>query len=183
VTVTNDVAYEVFAVVWFPGLGEYIRPRGYDAPTMQLVCDVIADDIDRGLRHTVHLIEEEFMALNTEEERFRSFAERYVIERAQSFTVGHEQEEAWRALLDAKSLYMQVKGMGSVTFGQQDTTQAPMTNGQTNPASGGLVPRAQPKVSQQMAHDALKAAETAPRKGALRKLKDAARRIGGGSLP
>ena len=41
-------------------------------------------------------------------DRFRSFAERYVIERASSFRTGHEQEDAWTAILDSKTLYHQI---------------------------------------------------------------------------
>ena len=38
-------------------------------------------------------------------DRFTSFAERYVIERAAKFTEGKELEEAWRALQDADKIY------------------------------------------------------------------------------
>lgn len=38
-------------------------------------------------------------------ERFRSFAERYVVARAAHFTPGQEQEQAWAAILDAKAMY------------------------------------------------------------------------------
>lgn len=41
-------------------------------------------------------------------DRFRSFAERYVIERAASFTRGNEQAEAWTAILDAKTIFRQI---------------------------------------------------------------------------
>ena len=41
-------------------------------------------------------------------DRFRSFAERYVIERASSFRTGYEQDDAWTAILDAKAVYHQI---------------------------------------------------------------------------
>ena len=40
--------------------------------------------------------------------RFRSFAERYVIERASSFRVGHEKEDAWSAIKDADRIYKMI---------------------------------------------------------------------------
>ena len=41
-------------------------------------------------------------------DRGRSFIERYVIERATHFRAGHEQEDAWQAALDAKSIYRNI---------------------------------------------------------------------------
>lgn len=41
-------------------------------------------------------------------DRFRSFAERYVIERATHFEVGKEREMAWNATLDAKTIYKNI---------------------------------------------------------------------------
>lgn len=38
-------------------------------------------------------------------DRFRSFAERYTIERAGHFRIGFEREDAWQTLLDAKTIY------------------------------------------------------------------------------
>jgi hypothetical protein len=38
-------------------------------------------------------------------DRFRSFAERYIIARAETFTKGKELEEGWQAIQDAKKLY------------------------------------------------------------------------------
>ena len=38
-------------------------------------------------------------------DRFRSFAERYIIARAAEFTKGKELEEGWQAIQDAKKLY------------------------------------------------------------------------------
>jgi hypothetical protein len=43
--------------------------------------------------------------------RFRSFMERYLIERASSFTKGNELEDAWNAMLDAQTLYKKMAGM------------------------------------------------------------------------
>lgn len=41
-------------------------------------------------------------------DRFRSFAERYVVERATHFTKGKEREDAWQATLDAKTIYANI---------------------------------------------------------------------------
>lgn len=38
-------------------------------------------------------------------DRFRSFAERYVIERANGFRKGFEREDAWEATLDARTMF------------------------------------------------------------------------------
>lgn len=46
-------------------------------------------------------------------DRFRSFAERYVIERAPSFTKGKEREEAWEATMDAKTIYGNIGRMAA----------------------------------------------------------------------
>lgn len=64
-------------------------------------------------------------------DRFRSFAERYIIERASSFRSGSEREDAWAATLDAKTIYgniaraakdaepeIQVQGIGQQGIGQ-----------------------------------------------------------------
>lgn len=44
----------------------------------------------------------------TEAARFRSFAERYVAARAALFSVEHEREDAWKCILNAKSVYKQI---------------------------------------------------------------------------
>jgi hypothetical protein len=49
-----------------------------------------------------------------EKARFRSFAERYVIERAQGFPVGHELEHAWAAIEDAKKMYGMIEQASSL---------------------------------------------------------------------
>jgi hypothetical protein len=41
-------------------------------------------------------------------DRSRSFAERYVLERASTFTPGNERQEGWRATLDAQSIYKMI---------------------------------------------------------------------------
>ena len=45
-------------------------------------------------------------------DRFRSFAERYVIERAASFRTGFEKEDGWEAIQIARSLYKMIEGVG-----------------------------------------------------------------------
>lgn len=42
-------------------------------------------------------------------DRFTSFAERYIIMRAQHFSMGKEKEQAWLALQDAKGIYGMVQ--------------------------------------------------------------------------
>jgi hypothetical protein len=41
-------------------------------------------------------------------DRFRSFAERYIVARAHVFRPGFEREDAWMATLDAKTIYQNV---------------------------------------------------------------------------
>lgn len=43
-----------------------------------------------------------------EYDRFRSFAERYIIERAGQFRPGFEREDAWNATIDAKTIYQNI---------------------------------------------------------------------------
>jgi hypothetical protein len=47
--------------------------------------------------------------MSEEQKRFRSFAERYVVERASTFRVGHEREDAHTAVLDARSIYKNIE--------------------------------------------------------------------------
>lgn len=44
--------------------------------------------------------------------RFRSFAERYIITRSAMFRPGHEAEDSWNCLLDAKRIYAMVRRTG-----------------------------------------------------------------------
>ncbi len=52
------------------------------------------------------------MATSNSDSRFRSFAERYIVARAATFRVGHEAEDGWLALLDARRLYTMARVMG-----------------------------------------------------------------------
>lgn len=52
------------------------------------------------------------MGTETDEQRFRSFAERYMIERASTFRGGHEEEDQWTCMLSAKSAYKKIAAMG-----------------------------------------------------------------------
>lgn len=67
--------------------------------------------------------------------RVRSFVERYVIARASHFAVGNEREDAWKAMLDGRSMFDQI-GMleakdGQVgQFGTQPGKAANPTQGQ-----------------------------------------------------
>lgn len=66
-------------------------------------------------------------------DRFRSFAERYVISRAASFRVGHEEEDGYMAVLQARTIYnnIQVQSESPVVCDNRPL-QDPF-------ASGGLV--------------------------------------------
>lgn len=44
--------------------------------------------------------------------RYRSFAERYVVERASTFRPGHEEEDAWKAAMSAKTAYNMIREVG-----------------------------------------------------------------------
>lgn len=44
--------------------------------------------------------------------RFRSFAERYLIERATHFRADHIDEDAWRCIQDARRAYKQIEAVG-----------------------------------------------------------------------
>jgi hypothetical protein len=46
--------------------------------------------------------------------RFRSFAERYVIERASTFKGDTEMEDAWNAVERAKSIYKHIENVANV---------------------------------------------------------------------
>jgi hypothetical protein len=41
--------------------------------------------------------------------RFRSFAERYIIERCREWKEGEIDESSWKAILEAKSIYNKIK--------------------------------------------------------------------------
>lgn len=56
------------------------------------------------------------------DQRFRSFAERYVIARADKFRVGHEAEDGWHALMDAKRLYTMIR-QGGENLSPEDSGQ------------------------------------------------------------
>lgn len=44
--------------------------------------------------------------------RFRSFAERYTIERASTFREAYLMEDTWRCIQDAKRAYKQIEAVG-----------------------------------------------------------------------
>lgn len=67
-------------------------------------------------------------------DRFRSFTERYVIERAGSFRTGFEQEDAFAAVLDAKGIYNNIAAQAKY---MDRPEQGEITQG----AAGQLPPR------------------------------------------
>ena len=49
--------------------------------------------------------------------RFRSFAERYVIERASTFKLGDEKQDAWIVIDDARKIYEQIGKVAEREYG------------------------------------------------------------------
>ena len=73
---------------------------------------------------------------DTEKTRFRSFAERYVIERASSFKEDTEQNDAWKAILQAKTVYKMIHGIANtLTMYDEASQQAQSNQAQGNMAS------------------------------------------------
>lgn len=66
---------------------------------------------------------------NKEQERFRSFAERYLVERASTFRVGSEDEDAWKCGLNARTAYDMVEQLAMKYADKPEQTVAP-PNGQ-----------------------------------------------------
>ena len=64
-------------------------------------------------------------------DRFRSFAERYIIERASSFIKGKELEEGWQAAQDAKKLYQIIADIAQVDQSPSEIT-SPTPQAQPN---------------------------------------------------
>lgn len=65
-------------------------------------------------------------------DRFRSFTERYIIERATHFEIGREQEQAWLALQDAKKIYGMIAEAANPVpeqFAAGGVAQAPPSSG------------------------------------------------------
>jgi len=67
-------------------------------------------------------------------DRFRSFAERYIIERARNWpSDGKDGERAWEALLDARRIYTQIKEQAKVNHPDAEvggaTQRQPPTTG------------------------------------------------------
>lgn len=52
--------------------------------------------------------------------RFRSFLERYLIERAGHFRVGHEKEDAWMALSDATMIYKNIASRDAIETAREE---------------------------------------------------------------
>ena len=65
---------------------------------------------------------------DTEKTRFRSFAERYVIERASSFKEDTEQNDAWKAILQAKTVYKMIHGIANTLTMDDEASQQAQSN-------------------------------------------------------
>lgn len=82
------------------------------------------------------------MAQNeSNETRFRSFAERYMIARAPSFRDGHEEEDQWTCILNAKSAFRKIEAMGRGVTNEDEKLAKEMGPGQgpTQAAAGANV--------------------------------------------
>jgi hypothetical protein len=79
--------------------------------------------------------------------RFRSFAERYVIERAGTFKADTEMQDAWNAVERAKSIYKHIENVANVEADRVsggEATQAP----QSGPGlPGSLAVSARPRIT------------------------------------
>ena len=69
--------------------------------------------------------------------RFQSFAERYIIERAGQFKLGNEKQDAWNAILDAKSIYGMIEGVDRAQQ-PQENIQAQNIPNQAAPMVGSI---------------------------------------------
>lgn len=76
-------------------------------------------------------------------DRFRSFAERYVIARAPEFDKSTEQADAWEALLNARTIYEQIADMSRRHVDHPTSNTAPvLPDGQGQKYGGPVfVPR------------------------------------------
>lgn len=88
-------------------------------PTRALMIDkekvfkyLMGSHAQQSQRVRVRVPEEFTMGMESNEQRFRSFAERYVIARAATFRAGQEDEDGWAAALVAKSLFRKMEAMG-----------------------------------------------------------------------
>lgn len=70
-------------------------------------------------------------------DRFESFAERYIIERAHAFQPGREKEDAWQALNDAEKVYGMVQERTAVRNGANQARDAASSPMQAPPGQGG----------------------------------------------
>jgi hypothetical protein len=70
--------------------------------------------------------------------RFRSFAERYVIERASTFKADTEMQDAWSAVERAKSIYKHIENVADVEA-RKDQGGAPTERSQSSPGNTGTI--------------------------------------------
>lgn len=84
------------------------------------------------------------MAQNeTNESRFRSFCERYMIERASTFRAAHEEEDQWTCMLNAKSAYRKIEAMGRGISAEDEALRA--TNVAPNNQQQRILPAPPPQ--------------------------------------
>ena len=76
--------------------------------------------------------------------RFRSFAERYVIERASTFKSDTEMQDAWSAVERAKSIYKHIENVAEVEARKDMVSGGEATQGpQASPGNTGAFASAQ----------------------------------------
>lgn len=83
------------------------------------------------------------MPIQTEKERFRSFAERYIVARASVWKPGEEDTAGWAAVQDAKRLYKQIAKQGEIVdqeFREEAYKQQAANQAQTPTVSGPYTP-------------------------------------------
>ena len=82
--------------------------------------------------------------VDQDETRFRSFAERYVIERTSTFPIGEEDKHGWEAIQRAKTAYKQIAMVAQATYGkdpgEQQAIQQAAHNSPGNPIMSALGP-------------------------------------------
>lgn len=69
--------------------------------------------------------------MDNETHRFRSFAERYIVARAEHFKPGHEKEDGWDAILQAKTLYKSIEKVGNGLANEKATLNAQVSDDQS----------------------------------------------------
>lgn len=84
---------------------------------------------------------------STERQRFRSFCERYLIARAEFFTKGREEEDAFACMLQANAIYKRLNAY-SAHFEKREEPQDAQGSAVANQAGGITGPQQAPSLPQ-----------------------------------